>query len=312
MFEFTSTRSNELIDPHLHAWGWEIPIYLFLGGLVAGMMIISGFFLFRGRHRSSRCACFTLPTLGLIFLSLGMGALFLDLEHKLYVWRLYLTFEWTSPMSWGSWILLLVYPALIANFLLRAPEFLRQRFPWLDQIAESILSRPFWVRFIGGLNMGLGVLLGIYTGILLSSLGARPVWDSAILGPLFLVSGLSAAAAFVHMIADDAEERVMLARADNTFLGVELVVILLYIIGLVTSTEVHQRAAGLFLGGPYTASFWVFVVIMGIVIPLVVQNLATRHRIQHTPVAPILVLAGGLILRFVIVSAGQASHWNPI
>jgi protein NrfD len=48
------------------------------------------------------------------------------------------------------------------------------------------------------------------------------------------------------------------------------------------------------------------------VIPLIIQNLATRHLIQHTPIAPIMVLAGGLILRFVIVSAGQASHWTPI
>ena len=44
----------------------------------------------------------------------------------------------------------------------------------------------------------------IYTGILLSSLGARPLWASGILGPLFLVSGLSTAAAFAHLVARDA------------------------------------------------------------------------------------------------------------
>jgi formate-dependent nitrite reductase membrane component NrfD len=66
----------------------------------------------------------------------------------------------------------------------------------------------------------------------------------------------------------------------------------------------------LFLGGPYTAAFWVFVVGLGIVAPLFIQLLAVNHKIQHTPVAPILVMAGGLVLRFVIVYAGQLSHWS--
>ena len=51
--------------------------------------------------------------------------------------------------------------------------------------------------------------------------------------------------------------------------------------------------------------FWVFVVGLGIVIPLFIQTLAVSHRIAHTPIAPLLVLAGGLALRFVIVYAGQ-------
>ena len=39
MIEFTSTRANLLVDPFLHVWGWEIPVYLFLGGLAAGLLI---------------------------------------------------------------------------------------------------------------------------------------------------------------------------------------------------------------------------------------------------------------------------------
>ena len=41
----------------------------------------------------------------------------------------------------------------------------------------------------------------IYTGILLNTMVARPLWNSAILGPLFLVSGLSAGAAVMHITA---------------------------------------------------------------------------------------------------------------
>jgi len=310
MNELTTTRTNEMIDPSLHVWGWEIPVYLFLGGLVAGMMIISGYFLFSGRYRNTRSSCFLMPGLSLLLLSVGMFALFLDLEHKLYVWRLYTTFEPTSPMSWGSWILILVYPALLANFLLRIPPFIRPFVPRLAELSKQWLARHSLVMWVGALNMILGGLLGVYTGILLSALGARPLWNSALLGPLFLVSGLSAAAALVHMIAPDRQGRELLANADNGFLITELVLIALFLIGLATSTSVHLEAVRLFLGGPYTAAFWVFVVGLGIVAPLFIQLLAVNHKIQHTPVAPILVMAGGVVLRFVIVYAGQLSHWS--
>ena len=126
---------------------------------------------------------------------------------------------------------------------------------------------------------------------------------------LFLVSGLSGAAAFVHLIAKNVYERELLAKADNGFLVIELFVIAMMIVGLLTSSKVHMQAAILLLGGPFAASFWVFVIGMGIVIPLFIQLLAVNHKIHHTPIAPIMVILGGLILRFVIVSAGQFSHW---
>jgi formate-dependent nitrite reductase membrane component NrfD len=44
---------------------------------------------------------------------------------------------------------------------------------------------------------------------------------------------------------------------------------------------------------------------------LFIQLLAVNHKIVHTPVAPILVLLGGILLRFVIVYAGQLSGWTP-
>jgi len=309
MNELTTTRHNELIDPFVHVWGWEIPVYLFLGGLVAGMMILSGYFFLKGKDVDYKCICYQIPLIGLLLLSLGMLALFLDLEHKLYTWRVYTTFEVTSPMSWGSWILLMVYPALLVNFLLHVPAFFAQRFPFLTGWSQKISSLPRIGKILGKVNLVLGILLGIYTGILLSSLGARPLWNSAILGILFLVSGLSTASALVHMIAKDRKESERLARADNLFLTVELIVLALFFIGLLSSTEVQIQSAKLLLKGPYAAVFWVFVILLGILVPLLLQNLSVSHKIKHTPVAPILVIAGGLILRFVIVEAGQFSHY---
>jgi protein NrfD len=157
--------------------------------------------------------------------------------------------------------------------------------------------------------MVLGAVLGMYTGVLLSGLAARPLWNSSMLWVLFLTSGLSSAAAFVHLITTDEIERELSAKADNGFLIFELLVFTLFIAGMLTSTQPHQDAIHLLLNGPYAAVFWVFVIFTGIAVPLLIQLLAVNHKIRHTPIAPIMVMAGGLVLRFVIVFAGQYSHW---
>lgn len=342
MIETTVHRHNPMIDPAFHAWGWEIPVYLFLGGLVAGLMILSGYHTLRALWDRDRVQghYVTAPILSLALLSAGMLALFLDLEHKLHVWRLYLTFQVTSPMSWGSWILILVYPALIASVLLSLPRTfpkLASRLPVCSRCAGALEDHPRAVQAIGFANMLLGVMLGIYTGILLSALSARPLWNSALLGPLFLFSGLSTGAATMHLLAharqpvnggESFSDAVLsalvnwlrppaagpvgtkkLEHADNSFLTVELLLLGLFIVGMLSSTAAHQNAVALLLTGRYAAVFWVMVVGCGILLPLTIQFLQAQHRIRGTVVPAVLVIAGGLMLRFVLVAAGQASTW---
>jgi formate-dependent nitrite reductase membrane component NrfD len=214
-----------------------------------------------------------------------------------------------SPMSWGSWILLLVYPVLFAAVLLEPPRQLVRLVPSVGPLSRRLADDLLLRRSLGFVSMATGIGLGIYTGILLSALGARPLWSSGLLGPLFLASGLSSSAAFAHWASPEPEERRQLAWLDNLFLTIELGLIGMLLIGLASSTEAHAEAARLVLGGPFTAVFWVGVVFLGILLPLVIQSLAVTHRIIHTPIAPILVMLGGLALRFVIVYAGQYSHW---
>ena len=346
MIEFTNHRANPGIDPALHLWGWEIPVYLYIGGLVAGLMMLSGYHILRAQWDRDRAHghYVTAPLLSLALLSAGMLALFLDLEHKLYVWRLYLTFRPASPMSWGSWILLLVYPALAASALLTLADSLPRLVrlvPPLGQAARAFAAHPRLVNLTGFANLVLGAMLGIYTGVLLSALGARPLWNSALLGPLFLFSGLSTGAAVLHLLAHlgprasrdegrfgDAlasaiahwlrppvagdEGHRKLAQADNSFLTIEFALLALYLGGLMTSTAAHQSAAHLLLNGPWAAPFWVLVVVSGILLPLGLQFLQAQRRIQSTLVPALLVLGGGLALRIILVAAGQASHWAAV
>jgi protein NrfD len=341
MLELTSTRHNALIDPTLHVWSWEIPLYLFVGGAVAGMMVLAGLAMLRVARGDDSRSFFSMqtPLLGFLLLNLGMLALLLDLTHRLYVWRIYTTFQWQSPMAWGSWVLIIVYGVLLLSALIRLHEawpWLGRRLPRLAEWSEAMTSRPPVLRGLGWANVVLGIGLGIYTGILLNTMVARPLWNSAILGPLFLFSGLSAGAALVHLAhavlpgnpaprgmvsgavaamrqplgaqPPTASSAQQLVRYDQFFLVVELVLIGLLLLNLQTSSASHAAAAGLLTSGPYALVFWGVVVAAGLLVPLAWQSLQLAQRVGHTVVPALLVLAGGFALRWVMVNAGQLSH----
>src|SRR5512144_15961 len=204
MLETVTTRHNPLVDPQLSVWSWEIPVYLFLGGVVAGLMILAGVAMLRTVRVDDTRRFFSVqtPLLACVLINVGMLALWLDLAHKLYVWRVFTTFELSSPMSWGSWVLIVVYAALLLSALYRLPEswpWLAAKFPAVRRASDALLLHPGFARALGWCNVVLGIALGVYTGILLSTMVARPLWNSGILGPLFLVSGLSAGAAAMHV-----------------------------------------------------------------------------------------------------------------
>ncbi len=311
MNEIDIARHSNLIDPQLHVWGWEIPVYLFLGGMAAGAMVLSSLLALRKADRSpaARWLAFAAPAL----VSLGMGALFLDLSHKLFVWRFYLALRWTSPMSWGAWILVIVYPVTLlfalaalddAQFEKASAVLRRVGLAGLVRRARELgRSRA---RGLVWAHLTTGVALGVYTGILLSTLGARALWGSALLGPLFLVSGLSTGAAFFMLFPVANEERHFLVRWDMVAIGLELTLLLLLLVGLSTSGAGGKAAADLLLGGRYTAQFWSLVVITGLAMPVLLETLEARLHLRVTAMAPVLVLVGGLALRWIFVAAGQA------
>jgi protein NrfD len=311
MNEIDVARHSHMIDPQLHVWGWEIPVYLFLGGMAAGAMILTSLLMMRKEERSpaARWLAFAAPAL----VSVGMGALFLDLSFKLHVLRFYLAFRWTSPMSWGAWILVVVYPVSLALALASlGDEQAEKVVAFMGRVglaAPARALRAFALRCLARLewaNLVLGIGLGIYTGVLLSTLGARALWTSALLGPLFLASGVSAGAAFLLLFRLSEDERHFVVRWDKLAIGLEVAVLLLFLAGLATGGAAGKEAVGMLLGGPFTSSFWSLVVLAGLAVPFLLETLESRLHLRATAVAPLLVLAGGFALRWIMVAAGQA------
>lgn len=79
--------------------------------------------------------------------------------------------------------------------------------------------------------------------------------------------------------------------------------------GFMAGTAVKLEAFHLFIGGQFTLSFWIFVVLLGLIFPVTLEILELRGF--HVPkwVPPFLILFGGLMLRFVMVDAGQITRF---
>lgn len=313
MQETTTTRVNALIDPSLHIWHYEVPVYLFLGGLVAGLMVIAGLWMLRDPDSPRSRALQFLPWAVPVLISVGMLFLWLDLENPFNAFRFYFTFELTSPMSWGSWILLGVYPASILLAWASTPADIRDRWHARLERIPGLGRLDAWVSghvaALAGLNVALGAALGVYTGVLLGTMAARPLWNSAILGPLFLVSGLSTGAAFMMLYRLERREKELLSRVDMGLITVELLLIALWMIGLAAGGAASRAGLHTIMGGPYTAAFWTLVVALGLLTPLIGEWIEHKHSAVPARLTATLVLIGGLALRWIIVYAGQHSGW---
>jgi protein NrfD len=304
-----SGRMNHMVDPNLNIWHWQIPLYLFLGGMAAGILCIAALYYIRGRENDYRTAVRITPFLAPVLLIIGLIALFIDLRHKLFFWQLYTNIRLQSPMSWGAWTLMVITPLSFIWCALHLKDLFPNwdwKFRWL-KILEEFFNK--YKKALAWVMLIYGIILGIYTGILLSAFNARPLWNTSILGPLFLASGLSTGAATTLILSKNKEERKQFARIDLVIIGIELFLIIHMFMGFLASTQVQIDAAKMFLGGSYTMVFWIFVVILGMLIPalLEIMELGKFHIPAILPA--ILVIFGSFMLRFVIVYAGQMSRW---
>ncbi|MGQ8337606.1 NrfD/PsrC family molybdoenzyme membrane anchor subunit [Sunxiuqinia sp. A32] len=305
----TSGRLNPNIDPHLEIWHWQIPLYLFLGGLAAGILFFASLYVILGRESKYAGAVRRAPIIVPFLLVIGLGALFLDLRHKLYFWQLYTTIKLQSPMSWGAWTLMAITPISIIWVSIHIQEFF-PKWQWKNVVLVEL--NDFFLQNKKGLawvTATLSIILGIYTGILLSAFNARPLWNTSILGPLFLTSGLSAGAAAIILFAKSKKERRLFSKIDLLLIVIELFLVIHMFMGFKASTQVQIDAVDMFLGGPYTAPFWIFVVVIGMVLPAILEIMELRHKKIPVYIPVVLVLFGSLMLRFIITYAGQMSRW---
>ena len=108
----------------------QIPIYLFLGGLAAGLLFFAAYFYLQGKEDKYPTTVKIAPFIAPFAIVLGLVALLLDLKHKLYFWKLYTTIRLESPMGWGAWTLMIITPLSLfwsASYMKELQQHLRQK-----------------------------------------------------------------------------------------------------------------------------------------------------------------------------------------
>jgi formate-dependent nitrite reductase membrane component NrfD len=257
---------------------------------------------------------------------IGCGLLVFDLGHWYRFYKLFLHLRLVSPMSIGTWLLVLFNVIALVNCYAWLTE--AQRMELFAKIPERVaFLRSFnfdidhWRRHLALAGLPISVGVGIYTGVLLGAVQSRPFWNTNLVAQLFLFSALSTGcAALILGLArreQSAQELKLLYGLDICFMVLEFFIVLPYLIHGELSVQAVQDSLKLILGGPFTVLFWVFFLGLGLVTPLVIEitelvpvMLSNREFHYRRPIAAgtaLLIMVGGFLLRYVFVFAGQMS-----
>lgn len=306
---FISGRNIPHIDPSLEVWHFPIALYLFLGGLAAGIIFFASLFTVMKKEKEVPTAVKGGMIVAVVAISIGLIALMYDLTHLLYVWQLYMTIRIESPMSWGAWVLLII---TMLSFLW-VFSYSTEMFPKWDWKFDILKKFQAYLiknrRTLAMILLPLSIILGVYTGILLSAFNARPLWNNAILGPLFLTSGLSTGAAAIILFSKNHFEKKLFTKIDLALIILELALIIHMFMGMYAGSAVQLEALDILIGGEFTVMFFVFVVILGLIFPAMLEGVELMGFKVPSVVPALLILMGGLIFRMVMIEAGQLTRY---
>jgi formate-dependent nitrite reductase membrane component NrfD len=274
----TNPGSGVALPPQ---WGWYVILYFFLGGLAGGLMVIAAGLELVGDERDRdaiRVAHrLTFPLIIacalLLIIDLGTPTRFWHMVFKSERFPELIDKPW-SPISIGSWILSLYGGVAFVNYF----------------FADRVRGNRAWM-ILEGLA---GFALAGYTGVLVAGT-SNAVWHNArLMGALFLLSGVSTAyAVLMLLLPATSSTQLKLSNGDFWAVILEALVLLLMLVGLGSLGRV-------FWSGGFGVIFWLGVVGLGLIAPLARHwNLFDARR------AAMCVLAGGLLLRFVIVMSPQ-------
>jgi len=265
-------------------WQYLIVSYLFLGGLSAGLYFVSSLVeLFR---RADQAAEREIARHGALLapwpVMIGCALLVFDLGHWYRFYKLFLHLRWESPMSIGSWLLMVFVGVSLVSaygwiradqreaFFGRLPA--RLRFLRVLNRDVSRLRRP---AAIAGLPLSVGV--AIYTGVLLGAVQSRPFWNTNLVAQLFLFSALSSGCGLLLIFLAVRQRQFamfdfrLLYMLDIGFLTLEFFVVVPYLLHGELSVLATRESLKLILGGPFTVLFWVFFLGLGLVLPWIME-----------------------------------------
>jgi formate-dependent nitrite reductase membrane component NrfD len=258
--------------------GSFIAVAMFCGGIAGGLYLASLFF-------NNVWGMF----IGWIF-ALGMGLFdMVHLSKPMRFWRIAMR----AGSSWISrgfiFVILFIGAAGI-------------------QLLVHFLNGPIGVevffRIVAGI-LAFGV--AVYSGFVLGFVNGIKFWNSALLPVLVVVGGLAGGSAILLAIAAystgvDFNGIQSFARFTMVFYAASIL-ILLWV--STYSGTVARDSARLLLNGNMAGLFWILIMIVGVVIPLILEFVAGSKSSALLTISAALVLLGNLTLRYALIKAGR-------
>ncbi|AIR69127.1 cytochrome c nitrite reductase subunit NrfD [Dickeya fangzhongdai] len=309
---------------HFHSlvWDWPIAVYLLLVGISSGMMTLT--LLFRRYvpqeyHHANPLVVAT-AIVAPLSVMLGLLILIFHLARPLTFWYLLLFYNPTSIMSLGV-MLFQVY--LLVMLLWLFALYRQPLLGWCENRLSARLHQKFAsllnvlvrrIRLLENLLLALALLLGCYTGFLLSALKSFPLLNNPLLPVLFLVSGVTSGIAVMLLVASSSRWRDacpqtlhFLHQLEKPVAIIELCLLFAFFIGLLLGGGQKTVAAQAALSGFWGAVFWLGILGAGILVPMAAGAVpAWRHaggRLTLTTAT--LSLLGVFLLRLFVLYAGQ-------
>ncbi|MDG4952739.1 cytochrome c nitrite reductase subunit NrfD [Actinobacillus equuli subsp. equuli] len=304
-------------------WDSTIAIYLFLLGISSGAVQLAIAYRNSGNKiekNSENWVIRSAAILGTIPTLIGLTLLIFHLTKPWTFWKLMFNYNFTSVMSMGVmlfqlymavlvvWIAIMFkdWVAVLVNRYLPAFKFVLN---WIDVVESKGLKAVEFILFV------FAAVLGAYTGFLLSALISYPMLNNPVLPALFLASGTSSgiAATFLMILlagklSGESKEVHFIHKFEVPIMVTELGLLVAFFVGLHFGGADKQLALHNALSGFWGAIFWIGVLFIGILIPLV-ANIFGSHKLKHNVkfivLISILDLIGVLCLRYFILYAGQ-------
>lgn len=293
MIELTS------FTPQLQAahWGWTIAIFLWLVGL-SGM----GFFLNYWIRQKNFVYLLTVSGILGTLLVVSHLARMLNLPFAVFSALADFSFNFQSWMFIGICLLSLLcigsvfYSMICAKIIFKSENW--------QNMAKS--------NWFNGIFAALGVFCTIYSGFLLTQAVGISLWNTALIPLLWIMSGMASSIGCIElfMIMKWIDpDTVRWSRRTSFWVEVaELFTIFAFVHVALGSALAGARAgAEALISGPHAVMFWVGVIILGSVVPLLL-NLLTRSQ-KILACSAILGIIGALLLRASILFSG---YYDPI
>lgn len=280
---------------HELAIGWPILIYFFLSGTSGGAFICATMLtLFTKKTEKIKKLTLYEAIASLVCLAVGSTLVLLDLGQPLRAVFL-LAFPMlnpTSPVAWGSFF-------IFANFVLL-----------ICYIYSILKNKEQLSKILSYIGLFLATGIICYTGFLLS-VSDSPLWQSAILVPLFFASGCISGLSLLFLLGTRFN---ILSRDDAIFDPLRKILLILIIVDGAILTDYYiiysaivkgYESAKIILSGQFALAFWGGEVIVGIILPIVVLLSKFGKTEKGLAVASLLAIIGVFTMRYIIVFAGQ-------